>query len=60
MVYKKEETREQHKINVGPIMKKVIEKQKSNICSVTKGVCKPSDWEACEVIAKKVTEEKLV
>ena len=45
MVNKKEEQREQHKISVGPIMKKVLDQQKENIKEVTKGVCDPSNWE---------------
>lgn len=60
MVNKKEETREQQSINIGPIMKEVLEKQKANISKVTMGVCAPSNWEACEVLAKKILEEKLV
>lgn len=60
MVNIKEETREQNRIAVGPLMKKVIEQQKKNISEITKGVCDVSNWEASEVLAKKIVEAKLV
>ena len=53
MVNIKEETREQHKVSIGPLMKKVLDNQRENIKEVTKGVCDASYWEAGEIIAKK-------
>ena len=56
-----EETRRKvYKINIGPIFKSVIEKQKSNVKDVTLGVCPSSDWEASEMIGKKIIENNLV
>ena len=60
MVNKKDEQREQHRISVGPLMKKILDIQRENVKEVTKDVCDTSNWEAGEIIAKKVIEEKLV
>ena len=60
MVNKKEEQREQHRISVGPIMKKVLDIQRKNVMEVTREVCDTSYWEAGEIIAKKVLEKNLV
>ncbi len=49
-----------HKVNVGPLFKEVLELQRKNIENETYGVCDSSDWEASEIIAKKITENKLV
>lgn len=61
MVEEKETNRrEVFKINVGPLFKQILNKQKSNVKEVTYGVCPSSDWEASEMIAKKVIENNLV
>ena len=49
--------KEEFTIRIGPKLKKVFEKQKSIIRDVTHNVCEPSDWEAGEIIAKKVMDE---
>lgn len=46
-----------HVIRVGPKLKAAIELQKENIKDVTYGICKPSDWEAGEIIAGKILGE---
>ncbi len=60
MVNKKEVIKEQHQVSVGPTMKKVLDLQKKNIREVTREVCESSNWEASEIIAKKVLENNLV
>ncbi len=54
------EKRKVFRINVSPLFKKVIEQQRKNIMDVTMGVCDSSEWEASEMIAKKIIENKLV
>ena len=54
------EKRQVFRINVSPLFKQVIEKQRKNIMDVTMGVCDSSEWEASEMIAKKIIENKLV
>lgn len=47
-------------VRIGPILKSVLEKQKQNIKQETYDICKSSEWEAGEIIAKKVLEHNLV
>jgi len=44
-------------IRIGPLLKKVIEKQKEQIKEATYDICNPSDYEAGEIIAKKFIGE---
>ena len=47
-------------VRIGPLLKGVLDKQKENVKKETYNVCKSSEWEAGEIIAKKVIENKLV
>ena len=60
MAEEEETRRKVYKINVGPIFKKVLDKQRKNIMDVTMGVCDSSEWEASEMIGKKIIENNLV
>lgn len=46
--------RESYVVKIGPILKKVLDKQRELIRDATYDVCDSSDWEAGEIIAKKV------
>ena len=52
--------RKEYIIKVGVLLKEVLEKQKENINKLTYGCVKSSDYEAGEIIAKKMIEKKLV
>lgn len=54
MVNKKEQRREEYTIRIGPLLKKIIDKQKELIKSATYDTIESSDWEAGEIVAKKV------
>jgi hypothetical protein len=56
----KEEKRKEFVIKIGPLLKKIIEIQKDIIKETTWDCVKPSDYEAGEIIAKKITESKLL
>ena len=60
MVNKKEITKENHNVLIGPLMKKAMDKQKESIIEVTMGVCDPSYWDAGEILAKKLFESNLI
>ncbi len=47
-------------VRIGPLLKEVLDKQKQNIKKETYDVCKSSEWEAGEIVAKKIIENKLV
>lgn len=47
--------REVYVIKVGPLLKKILDKQLSSIREATYGVCNSSYWEAGEIIAKKIS-----
>ena len=51
---------EEFTIRVGPLMREVLDKQKQRIKEETYDVCNSSDYEAGEIIAKKVVKERLV
>jgi ribosome biogenesis protein Tsr3 len=61
---KKERIRKERRINfsvtIGPLLKEVLSKQKRNVIENTLDVCSTSDWEAGEIIAKKITANDLV
>lgn len=50
----KSKTREEYIIQIGPLMKKVLEDQMESIREVTYNSVKPSYYEAAEIVAKKV------
>ena len=52
--------REEFIIKIGPLLKKVMEKQKEIVKETTWDCVKPSDYEVGEIIAKKLTESKLI
>ncbi len=52
--------REEFVIKVGPLLKKVLDTQKEIIKKTTWNCVSASDYESGEIIAKKVTEGKLV
>ena len=60
MVNKKENTRENYNVLIGPLLKKVLDKQKAKITDVTMGVCDPSYWDSGEILAKKLLESNLI
>ena len=62
MVYKnkRREEKKEFTITIGILLKEVLEKQKDNIKKLTYGCVKSSDYEAGEIIAKKIIEKKLV
>ncbi len=62
MVYKnkRREEKKEFTITIGVLLKEVLKKQKENINKLTYGCVKSSDYEAGEIIAKKIIEKKLV
>ena len=52
--------REQFVCKIGPLLRDVLNKQKQNISNQTYDVCDSSDWEAGEILAKKLTESRLI
>jgi len=55
-----EEKRKEFVTKIGPLLKDIFNKQKEIIKETTWGCVKPSDYEVGEIIAKKVTESKLL
>ncbi len=51
------ENKEEHTIRIGPLLKKVLEKQMRAVREATYEVCESSYWEAGEIIAKKVADK---
>ncbi len=49
--------KEEFRVRIGPLLKKVLDKQLSQIKNATYDVCDASYWEAGEIIAKKVSNE---
>ncbi len=62
MVYKnkRREEKKEFTITIGVLLKEVLKKQKENINKLTYGCVKSSDYEAGEIIAKKIIKKKLV
>ena len=54
MVNKKESRREEFTVRVGPLLRAILNKQRELIKSATYDCIESSDWEAGEIIAKKV------
>jgi len=52
--------REEFVIKIGPLGKAMLDKQKKIIKEATWDCVKASDYEALEIIAKKVTEKNLL
>jgi len=52
--------REEFTIKVGPLLKKCLEKQKDRIKEVTMDCVEASHYEAGEILAKKIIEDKLI
>lgn len=51
--------RERFIVNIGPELKKVLDEHRQRIKEATWGVDESSDWEAGEIIAKKIRDNKL-
>ncbi len=60
MTEQKEGRREQWDIKIGPLMKKVLIKQREKIKEATYGIEKSSDYTASEIIAKKILDNDLI
>jgi len=54
------EEKNEYYVRIGPLLKGVLDKQKQNVKRETYDVCKSSEWEAGEILAKKIIENKLV
>lgn len=52
--------REQWDTKIGPLMKKVLIKQREKIKEATYGIEKSSDYTAAEIIAKKILDNDLI
>lgn len=57
MTQKQRHKREEYIIQIGPLLKKVLDEQMKSINEVTYGVCASSYYEAGEIIAKKMNGE---
>lgn len=49
--------KEEYRVRIGPRLRKILDKQKQLIKEATYDVCNASDYEAGEIIAKKVSQE---
>ena len=54
------EKREEYSIRIGPLLKKALDKQKDNIKKVTYECVAASDYDAGEIIAKKLIQKNLL
>ena len=52
--------RKEFVVKIGPLLKDLFEKQKVKIKDVTYDCVNPSDYEAGEVIAKKIISNRLI
>ena len=52
--------REEYSVRIGPLLKKALDKQKENIKKVTYDCVESSDYDAGEIIAKKIIQKGLV
>lgn len=48
--------RDEFTIKIGPLLKKILEQQKENIVKAGFGCLKPSEYDAGEIIAKKIMQ----
>lgn len=55
-----DDKRENFVVKVGPLFRKVLDKQRDNIRKETYEVCDSSDWEAGEILAKKLINNNLI
>jgi hypothetical protein len=56
----KKTKREEYRIRIGPLLKGLLEKQKIKINEVCYDCVNSSEWEAGEILAKKVLASKLI
>lgn len=49
-----EKKREEYVVRIGPLLRKAIDLQAERVTKITYDVCNTSDYEAGEIIAKKV------
>ena len=52
--------RKEYTIKCGSLLRNVLDKQKENIKKVTYDCVSSSDYEAGEILAKKIIESKLI
>lgn len=60
MVEENKKEREEYVIRIGPLLKRILEKQKIMIKDVTWEVWDVSDWVAGEVLAKKINQKRIL
>jgi len=53
---KQNNKREEYKVTIGPLLKQILKEQKINIKEAGYGCLKPSDYDAGEIIAKKIIQ----
>jgi len=52
--------REEHPTRIGPLLKKLFEKQKQIVKETTWECITPSDYEVGEIIAKKIADKNIL
>ena len=52
--------REEFSVRIGPLLKEILTKQKDNVKKVTYDCVPSSEWEAGEILAKKIVAAKLL
>lgn len=57
---KKRTKREEFTTKIGPLMKSLLQKQKEKVKYIAYDVVIASDWEAGEILAKKVIEKGIL
>ncbi len=60
MVEESKTNRKEYYLRVGPLLKKIFEKQREIVNKTTWDCINSSDWEIGEIIAKKIIESKLI
>ena len=55
-----EENKKQLVAKISPLMREILDKQKEKVKAVTDDVCDCSDYEASELLAKKIIDNKLL